>query len=351
MKTIRLLGLAALAAIVLFTGCPTESDDDSGGGTPSINIGKVNDGDGKAGVWECEVLSNGRIVLTVYKNVTINGDFVTDEWVVIDIQNNAIVTWNANLSNATTGGSDLVYLTGNGRFSVAGGNMNVKSSDSYAIYCTSTTVEIEISGGTLLATGDSSRVIFNNGSVTVNGGNMEINKNGGIAIQSNGNVTVNKGTITAKGVAGTAVWAGNVTVNGGTITASGVDGWGIFASGDITVNKGNVSVSKKDGIAIYSEANVVIKGGTITASDKDSTAVSADVDILITGSITLEGFIMATNVDVRAGGTLIVAAGKELYIYGDLVNNGTINNNGDIYYYGTFVNNGSGTGLEKIYQL
>lgn len=188
------------------------------------------------------------------------------------------------------------------------------------------TATVNISGGTLIATGGPSSIsdagawavdvqgtltISGNANVTANGGTDAYDMSGGYGIyvragnSAGGNATISGGTVTAtSGPGGMAAinTDGDLAISGATtqIDATGGDrGEGILAFDTITINGGTITATAGDN-AIGLEGTTIISGGVVEAIGGNA-IVSSDGD----GMPGFDGILTMT------GGKLIATGGAK----------------------------------------
>ena len=123
-------------------------------------------------------------------------------------------------------------------------------------------------------TNSNGRGISNSGTVNVYGGTVEATGNSGRGIY-NGTVNVHGGTVKATGTSGSGIYitSGTATVSGGTVQATGTSGKGIYINSgcNVTVSGGTVEATGNMGRGIdnSSGANATVTGGSVTATGSE----------------------------------------------------------------------------------
>ncbi|MFR5909150.1 MAG: beta strand repeat-containing protein, partial [Gemmiger formicilis] len=214
------------------------------------------------------------------------------------------------VTNSGTNGSSAVIKLDNGASLTvtdgSSGQNGTLEAVNYAIWNISTGA-VTISGGTLKATGENGKAIYNspfadntaNGTITVNGGTVTATGTSGYAISgSAGAVNVSSGTVSATGASGSAIdSSGAITVSGGTVTATGASGIAIDSVGAVTVS-GSAKVSAATGNAIFNYG-----AGKITISD--SAEVTSANTSATSGTIFLQyvpnGIDNLLTLDIQGG--------------------------------------------------
>lgn len=239
---------------------------------------------------------------------------------------------------------------GSGKITINGGKITARGTHSYNMSTYWSGAGIG-SGGKKYGSGYPSETITINGGIVTATSGGECAAGIGSSMNSGGtcDVVINGGTVTANGTddgPGIGACTANITINGGTVTArgqwkAGIDG----VSGTIAINGGMVTSSaySAGGIGNYGAA-VVISGGVVRATSHSKPAISTNAQknggIIfedgvgkVYGTTTLNDSITVAESErltVQAGTELTISAGVTLTVYGEMYNNGTINEIGDL---------------------
>lgn len=293
---------------------------DNGGANPYIEnnssanhvIGVNLQGDGDAGdPLEIRINSSG--------GLTINGG-INNQGAIINVQ-------------GTTASSTTVAL--NGIISGAGGlfktNANITLDLGGANTYTGTTT---ISAGTIRLTG--SGTLGNNSNVRISSGGT-LNLNG---------VNATVGTVAEEGFAN----GGVINLGSATLTITGNNVTELFQNS--ISGSGGVIKNGTGALSLYGSqtftGNLQINGGQVSTA---SSLAAANIIVENGATFRITGNVSINNLEIKAGGTLLVNTGNTLTVVGVINNAGTITNNGTLILsatnettYAQLLTNGSVTG-------
>lgn len=211
---------------------------------------------------------------------------------------------------------------------------------------------LEISDGTITASGSQSRAIQNDGTLNIVGG--EIKGESGYAILNNGTVVASGGSVITDNGVGVLNYnpASQLTISGATMESTSTTAQQSFAAynnangATITVESGTVSAGAGSALANYNGGTITVEGGMVSAAsgmgilnDGNSMVVihdgtvssTAGYGVLNYGNITLDGGTISS--DSSVGFANFAKGGMEIELSG-----GTIRSSGAAAIY----NNGSG---------
>ena len=218
----------------------------------------------------------------------------------IAVYNNGIGTINISGTSTleatgTTSGAEAIRNNGAGNVNISGGTI---SSNDYVINTNGGL--LDISDGTVRTTSGTA-VIFiqGSGSVNIRGGTITRTSAGAgpktIIHSSSGELNISAGTVSASGdciAISSESGTGQINITGGTVSAA--TGTAISSSGSRPINiSGGAQVTAAAGIAIRSSSAgvITISGGTVTSANTNAD----EGTILLTGTITGERLVMSAG--------------------------------------------------------
>lgn len=211
---------------------------------------------------------------------------------------------------------------------------------------------LEVSDGTITASGSQSRAIQNDGTLNITGG--EIKADSGYAILNNGTVVASGGRVITDNGVGVLNYnpASQLIISGATMKSTSTTDQQSYAAynnangATITVESGTVSAGSGDALGNYNGGTITVEGGTVSAADgkgifNDETSMvvihdgtvrsTAGYGVLNYGNITVDGGTISS--DSSLGFANFAKGGMDIELSG-----GTISSSAAAAVY----NNGSG---------
>ena len=239
-----------------------------------------------------------------------------------------------NAGTSVTIGGSVGNITGNSGIN-SNNNVTIKGDVGYINVNEGSS--INAAGGSLIINGTVGNVTGSIGAqddVNISGtvGNITVDMDFGIVVNGDVIITGTVGNITATGYDSIGIWGGNVTISGKVGNITGGDA-GIVVDDKFTVSNNSVVYASSISSYDYDEWEFIP-----TAPDPASQGI-----LFIGGAGTVYGNVtLGDNLTVNSDQTLTVPPGAILTVPSGvtLVNNGTINNQGEIVNKGIIENQG-----------
>ena len=218
-KKLLTIFLAAMLMLGLLAAAPLAADAKSGGAIIDLDESWYGTTD-KATFsqnWEYKKTTN---TIQIHSDVTVVGEQTgVTKSLKLSIDPIATVTWKAEYSGSVNG---LILLNGSGRFEVAEGGAIKNNATGYTIWVESNqTISVTVRGGTVSGKGGPIiSATSANAAVTVTGGTVESTDGNGSAISAVGKIEITGGTVSATGTSAAISGQGPIEIKGGTVLAA-----------------------------------------------------------------------------------------------------------------------------------